>query len=78
MPAQLLGQLVHGKPAAVHLFLVDRAFFDEKARLAEERRAQLLAAERDAGENEFQAEKRQNGDKAIHQRNADILQGERR
>ena len=46
--------------------------------LAEERRAQLLAAERDAGENELQAEKGQNGDKAVHQRNADILQGKRR
>ena len=78
LAAQLLGQLIHGKPAAVHLLLVDRAFLNEKARLPEERRAQLLAAERDAGENEFKTEKRQNGNKAVHQRNADILQRERR
>ena len=56
MAAQLLGQLIHRKPAAVHFFLIDLSLFDEKARLSEKRRAQLLAAQHHAREDQFETE----------------------
>ena len=62
----------------MHFLLVDLSLFDEKARLSEKRRAQLLAAQHHAREDQFETEKRQDRDKPVHQRDADVLQRERR